>query len=128
MKTTELQINDWVMYRGKPRRITGLDESSVYFEKYCTECHKAESVSAIPLTPEFFERNGFEKCLGVCAYGLRTERGTHVVVWLNVVGGKNASLTSIDVNDVPYRFPEMFFVHQFQNVFRLLRIKKDIEV
>lgn len=26
MKTTELQINDWVMYEGEPRRITGLDE------------------------------------------------------------------------------------------------------
>jgi len=75
MKTTELQINDWVMYEGKPRRITGLDENSVYFEKGCTECHKVTKIIPIPLTADILEKNGFvasnnfADILGIEIYG-----------------------------------------------------------
>ena len=128
MKTTELQINDWVMYRGNPRRITGLDESSVFFEKYCTECHKAVSVGGIPLTHEFFERNGFEKCVAKYAYGLITERGSSLIVWFDELDKKRVQVSDFELNDVPACFPKMYFVHQFQQVIRMLGIEKDIEV
>ena len=82
MKTTELQINDWVMYEGKPRRITGLDETCVYFRVgCCTECRNAESVIPVPLISAILERNGFAPIGPGTSMGWLSDDERQEVLW-----------------------------------------------
>lgn len=135
MKTTELQINDWVMYRGKPRRITGLDESSVYFEKYCTECHKAISVIPVPLTTEILENNGWKKVgederTGVPV--MQIEYDGNAFWWTGMNG--ECGCEDVENEDGEEKFVKVFscvqvcYVHELQHALKLCRIEKEIKL
>jgi len=128
MKTTELQINDWVMYEGEPRRITGLDENFVYFEKGCTKCRKATKIIPIPLTSAILERNCFSPVGPGSSMGYLSEDGLTEVYWHKEYKYVAITLDLYQDTEKSYDFPPAYYVHQLQRALRVCGIEKDIEL
>lgn len=139
MKATELQIGDYVNYRGQIIKVTSLydkggsnevgwsDKESVWVN--------ADNVEPIPLTPEVLEKNGFE-----------TDDGTHFSIQ------EQSNTLELLLNEMPFGrydfhivrterttnkcnqrcyidryFASIDYVHQLQHALRLCGIEKEIE-
>lgn len=132
MKANELQIGDYVNYRGRIIKVTSLYDKGGSNEvgwgiKEETWVN-AINVEPIPLTPEIFEKNGFEKCEGneFSFYKKEEERALYQVLW---------SAEELYLEIAPYtsktgEFNRMGveFVHQLQHALRLCGIEKEIDL
>ena len=134
MKANELQIGDYVNYRGQIIKVTSLydkggsneigwsDKESVWVNGRCIE--------PIPLTPEILEKNGFVENRGVTSWKFETDREDLI----DIYGVKDYHL-SINIEDTHgsgkgYRWMlsnlTIFYVHQLQHALRLCGIEKEI--
>ena len=142
MKTNELQIGDYVNYRGQIIKVTSLydkggsnevgwsDKESVWVN--------ADNVEPIPLTAEILEKNGWIKTK--YAYG-RDCMEIHGADELpeGVDNALSMARWSIDEN-YQYHFLGLYmwkgsvmqhnvhYVHQLQHAFRIFGIDKEIEL
>ena len=136
MKANELQIGDYVNYRGQIIKVTSLydkggsnevgwsDKESVWVN--------ADNVEPIPLTPEIFVKIGFIKdgsdgwvyihpddsTFSYVDYKIlwRTDYDNHLFIKKYKGSGTSATLQIIDIN----------YVHQLQHALRLCGIEKEI--
>ena len=89
---------------------------------------KAERLSPIPLTPEVFERNGFEKVLDknkLPNYQIKWNRNPNLyfTIFTGVDGYWNPVGFGVTIGGV---LAEVDFVHQLQHALRLCGINKEI--
>ena len=138
MKAKNLQIGDYVNYRGQIIKVTSLydkggsnevgwsDKESVWVN--------ADNVEPIPLTPEILEKNGFT--------GGKYENYCGNVFYLSVDGFREVGLTMSYKDNIlwcerinqnypnsigdKYAIHHLEYVHELQHALRLCRIKKEI--
>ncbi len=136
MKANELQIGDYVNYRGQIIKVTSLydkggsnevgwsDKESVWVN--------ASNIEFIPLTAYILEKNGFEvqdqgggikdvwTGFGIdCEGDIEVEFQNNIPVHLKIDGGfKGEYYTSANIK----------YVHQLQHAMRLCGIDKEIEL
>lgn len=120
MKTTELMINDWVLYREEVLKVT-----SLYTKRGANEIGFGESenfwvdisnIEPIPLTSEILEKNGWETEY----FGRRQEW------WLDKT---KFPIVRYSANDtLQHNGIVLKYVHQLQHALRLLGIEKEIEL
>jgi len=132
MKANELQIGDYVNYRGQIIKVTSLydkggsnevgwsDKESVWVN--------AISVEPIPLTPEILEKNGFEKVYDeykLPNYRIKWKNYTNLffIVFTGVDGYWNHVGLGVIIGGVP---ATLDYVHQLQQAMKLCGINKEI--
>ena len=117
MKATELMIGDLVFVQGELSKIIEIHEHSVLLQGrsfYFGE----EDIKAIPLTPEIFKKNGFEK--------VEWERNTYQLssfrtdVWFSI---DDCFYLGFDETAVQFN---CYSVHELQHILRINRIDKEI--
>ena len=132
MKVSEIQIGDYVNYRGQIIKVTSLydkggsnevgwsDKESVWVN--------ADNVEPIPLTPEILEKNGFVtndeqgNWKGYRIYSLfNTNKSCIFMLKLY----EKDSIVEISLDMSPY-YIVFKFVHQLQHALRLCGIEKEI--
>ena len=136
MKANELQIGDYVNYRGQIKKVTSLYDkggsNEVGWSKKESVWVNADNVEPIPLTPENLEKNGFGVLdqgdgrkdvwtgFGVdCEGDIEVEFRDNIPIHLKIDGGfKGEYYTSANIK----------YVHQLQHAFRLCGIEKTIEL
>lgn len=132
MKANELQIGDYVNYRGQIIKVTSLydkggsnevgwsDKESVWVN--------ADNVEPIPLTPEILEKNGFEKVYD--KYKLpnyRIKWNSYTDLYFTVFTGVDGYWNPIGLNVITGGLPATVdYVHQLQHALRLCGIGKEI--
>ena len=131
MKANELQIGDYVNYRGQIIKVTSLydkggsnevgwsDKESVWVNGRCIE--------PIPLTSEILEKNGFVNDRGIYCWRDENKQITYFSKENNrpycTYSFVNIESGCIDVNEMP-----ITFVHELQHALRLCGIEKTIEL
>lgn len=132
MKANELQIGDYVNYRGQIIKVTSLydkggsnevgwsDKESVWVN--------ADNVEPIPLTPEILEKNGFEKVYD--KYKLpnyRIKWNSYTDLYFTVFTGVDGYWNPIGLNVITGGLPATVdYVHQLQHALRFCGIRKEI--
>lgn len=121
MQTIELMTGDWVFYPKTQEycKVTTIHHKYLYcFPKGSDEKHsyglKEESVCPIPLTKEILKKNGFEFCK---SFGGWTNEDADFIL--------TEYADNFRVRNTPIILK---YVHQLQNMFKLYRIDKDIEL
>lgn len=126
MKTRELQIGDWLHYKGKfnafPFKVESITKNKVGYYAEPND-HRMYYLSLsdcepIPLTPEILENNGFAFMTGL--WYLRTKERKPIQI---VFKDNNVITLSINATPVPIGLK---YVHQLQHALRLCGIKKEI--
>ncbi len=117
MKVKELQIGDYVDYRGQIIKITSLYDkggsNEVGWSNKESVWVNADNVKPIPLTPEILEKNGFIK------ESREFQRNT--LQYCVLTDG-----LWIDISEENYFEGKLEFVHQLQHALKLCRIEKEI--
>ena len=131
MKTDELMIGDWVVYRGdaeytNPVRIEGMDILTCELITEDREDVGFDGIEPIPLTAEILEKNGLKPDTAEDAYKYcyRIESVSIVECYANA-GGRYRAIISF--GDTRLRITLMF-VHQLQHALRLCEIEKEIKI
>ena len=119
MKTTDLKVGDWALWKNKPVKVVRTWPFVLPFfggdviwiapcnDEGNVECHNISEISYIPLTPQMLERNEWERSNQYMTK--RTSDG--LFYWmedLGVVCYKNS-----------YNMCTCKYVHQLQRAFRL---------
>lgn len=129
MKTEELMIGDWVLYREEVLKVT-----SLYTKRGANEIGFGESedfwvdisnIEPIPLTPEILEKNGFEADdknkdmlywnWSICEDCVSYDKETGTIRIFHTLG------RLVFVHPLRY-------VHELQHALRLCGIEKEIEL
>jgi len=129
MKATELQIGDYVNYRGQIIKVTSLYDkggsNEVGWSDKEYEWVNGRCIEPIPLTPEILEKNGFEW----------TTRKSYMVACIGTVrmiwGFYKDCLSISDHSDdgeCQISSLKCKFVHELQHTLRLCGIDKTIEL
>lgn len=123
MKTTDLMIGDWVAFRGHPYRYTANDIATM---ADCEAKGIPTDTSAIPLTPEILEKNGWKHKY----YGIyRQTIGETVTIDIFPEGcSVEDERGSQCLYRLRYHLPGPKFVHELQHALRLCGIEKEIEL
>lgn len=136
MKVNELQIGDYVNYRGQIIKVTSLYDKGGSNEVGWSDKEivwvNADNVVPIPLTPEILKKNGFVENRGITSWKLETDKEDLIDIY-----GVNEYHLSINIEDTHgsgkgYRWLLtnfiIFYVHELQHALRLFRIEKEINV
>ena len=135
MKANELMIGDWVYYKGKeqmPCRVTSIIGNSIKFDNGTPQDWMSDvsNFTPIPLTDEILVKNGFrkdqmyfylnvddDKLLEFYAHEKRLR------LWWDGID----EWAKATVHDLLFQC-QCKYVHQLQQVLRLCRIEKEIEL
>ena len=60
MKLEDLMLNDWVLHKGEPCKVVGINNRLYLERNERVFLASPQEVSPIPLTPEILEKNGFD--------------------------------------------------------------------
>jgi len=134
MRVNELQIGDYVNYRGQIIKVTSLydkggsnevgwsDKESVWVN--------ADNVEPIPLTAEILEKNNFEKQWQDNYEYFNDDENLNVTFHPKSSNYTNGAYDYIDIEKGCLTINEMpiTFVHELQHALRLCEIDKDIEL
>jgi len=123
MKTNELMIGDWVLYKGEPTIVYEIDD---YYQRINTEpdgydsikCIEISEIESIPLTHDILEKNGWEeRPTGHVFYtdGKRYDNSLWYIFGFN----------TFVVNTAEFQIK---YVHELQHILKLLNIDKEIEL
>jgi len=136
MKAIELQIGDYVNYRGQIIKVTSLynkggSNEVGWSDKECVWVN-ADNVEPIPLTTEILEKNGFVANKHVYPYPFYeyiNEEDKLKIGFAFPQGNKTSykePWVYIDSENVFVEHLPCVFVHQLQQIIRLCRIKNEI--
>ena len=128
MEAKELMIGDWLFYRGQYNafcfRVEQITKRKVGYHTEPNESRMhyviLSECKPIPITPEFLERNGFEKVQSL--YYLKSRNKVYLCfIEYNIVNN------CLFINDGLIPRP-ITCVHQLQHVFKLCGIEKEITI
>lgn len=128
MKANELMIGDWLFYEGRfnafPFKVEQITKRKVGYhaepDESRTHYLTLSECQPIPITPEFLERNGFEKAQSI--YFLKSlNRGYPYLFFIEY----NIVNNCLFINDGLIPMP-ILYVHQLQHALRLCGIEKEI--
>lgn len=126
MKANELMIGDWLFYEGRfnafPFKVEQITKRKVGYHAEPNESRMhyitLSECQPIPITPEFLERNGFEKAQSL--YYLKSLNKVYLCfIEYNIVNN------CLFINDGLIPMP-ILYVHQLQHVLRLCGNEKEI--
>jgi len=132
MKANELMCGDWVLYKGKPIKIIGTDDSQniIYYyneEDYTEYPIYASNIESIPLTPEILEKNGFtskEDQYNHKKYFLLGKNEYNYDVYLDRL---TILLVEEEYEPATYAYTcDVNYVHELQHALKLYGIEKEI--
>ena len=136
MKANEIQIGDWLYYKGQfnafPFKVESITKKKVGYHAEPNEHRmhylRLSECKPIPLTPEILEKNGFEKVYD--KYKLpnyRIKWKSYTDFYFTVFTGVDGYWNPIGLNVITGGIPATVdYVHQLQNALRLCGIKKEI--
>lgn len=121
MTTKDLQIGDYIEYRGQIIKVTSLYDKGGSNEVGWSDKEdvwvNADNVKPIPITEELLEKNGFKNGQFFAELYIQ---GWHVMSDAHNVCMKNERGWDINI--------QCGFVHQLQHALRLCGINKEIEL
>lgn len=134
MNCKNLQIGDWVCYRGTNIQVTSLydkggsneigwgDRESTWVNGRC--------ITPIPLTPEILEKNDFEKQWQDNYEYFDDDENLNITFHPKSSNYTNGAYDYIDIEKGCLTINEMpiAFVHELQHALRLCGTKKEIEL
>lgn len=124
MKAIELQIGDYINYRGQIIKVTSLYDKGGSNEVGWSDKEdvwvNADNVEPIPLTPEILEKNGVVFLSGLWYLITKESKPIHIVF-------KDNNVITLSINSTPVPIG-LKYVHQLQHALRLYGIKKEIIV
>lgn len=110
MEANKFMLGDWVINNEEPTKINYLHNGKIgteneYFIEYC-------ELSPIPLTPELFLKNGFERRGGISYH--KSIAGLIIHHWNDELCFLNYSKKNIPPIMIPFHY-----VHELQHALRL---------
>lgn len=131
MKAKELQIFDWVSYKGNPIMVFEIDEpeNNINTEQdgyNAIRCISIDEIQPIPITPTILERNGFEKNGSYFILNECIEDGEDVIEHYEIIyynDGFCSVQNIVTEDEISFYCPN---VHQLQQAMRLCGIEKEI--
>lgn len=115
IKTSELMIGNLVLIEGLPTFVTGLLGSKIYYNGHSGLIkgiqYATEEASGISLTPEWFEKFGFEYHLGDWV-----KNNVHIGDYSGSEGMGSEYRLAIE-DWILFEAAEIKYVHQLQNVY-----------
>lgn len=135
MKPEELQIGDWVCWKGKPvqiAQISGIKYSFGHIDVALAHCndsnilesHDIKSIEPIPITPEILLKNGLERDSFGRIWGAYFEEDEHERLEITVDDKTSEIWWSYNWDE--YRIIKLEYLHQLQQAMRLCGIEKEI--
>lgn len=120
MKANEIQIEDWLYYKGQfnafPFKVESITKKKVGYHAEPNEYHmhylRLSECKPIPLTPEILEKNGFYE---------NQDRWWWKDFYITLASTKALTL-------VCNRTIQFDYVHQLQHALRICGIEKEIEL
>lgn len=135
MEAKELQIGDYVNYRGQIIKVTSLNDkggsNEVGWGIYEELCVYATLVKPISITPEILEKNGFVKCepQGYDLYIKDKEgAGLYRIFWQGEDYNYYLEVAAYVGDYGEFNKTNIKYVHQLQQVLRFCGIEKEIEL
>ena len=138
MKATELMIGDWVEVTNsdylKFVQVDGILGNSIFTKEaeYESEEIDINDLRTIPLTSEILEKNGFKRLQDTYLFNVTTNQ-FGVNLWLEIGPDSWIENNKIRVDSLKgdFNYPMLTimsckYVHEFQHLLKLFRIKKDI--
>jgi len=138
MKATELMIGDWVEVTNsdylKFVQVDGILGNSIFTKEaeYESEEIDINDLRTIPLTSEILEKNGFKRLQDTYLFNITTNQ-FGVNLWLEIGPDSWIENNKICVDSLKgdFNYPMLTimsckYVHEFQHLLKLFRIKKDI--
>ena len=130
MKANEIQIGDWLYYKGQFNafhfKVESITKKKVGYHAEPNEHRmhylRLSECKPIPLTPEILERNGFVHYDLVDFWIWKKESFKPVRLGKY---DKDKWMLSINCDNIPC---ECKYVHQLQHALRLFGVKKEIEL
>ena len=128
MEAKELMIGDWLFYRGQfnafPFKVEQITKRKVGYHAEPNEGRLhyiiLSECKPIPITPEFLERNGFEKVQSL--YYLKSLNKVYICyIEYNIANN------CLFINDGLIPMP-ITYVHQLQHALKLCGIEKEITI
>ena len=135
LSAKSLQIGDWVLYKGKPIKIIGIDDfQKIIFyyneEDYTEYPIDASNIEPIPLTIEILEKNGYSysekrdawESIPITSFGICKDEDDNCFYFcLGIFDAFNRH------SDVTYHYiTEVEYVHQLQQALKLCGIEENI--
>ena len=119
MKSTDLMIDDWVLYEGSPRKIVLLDDAGLALLRpgEDAEIIVKRDLRPVPLTPEILKNNGFEN------FGDYYDIPDPSLVIKAVA---NTFVIGHSINGDFEGFIAIDYVHDLQHALKLCGIEKEI--
>ncbi len=133
MRVTELQMGDYVNYRGQIIKVTSLYDKGGSNEVGWGEREdvwvNASNVEPIPLAPEILEKNGFRIIFDGELHMTYVQdiEGFHIEVIVDKIGIYQ-KISMFDGLGNGVTIVVCKYIHQFQNAMRMCGIKKEIEL
>ena len=134
MRVSELQIGDYVNYRGQVIKVTSLYDkggsNEVGWSNKESVWVNADNVEPIPLTPEILEKNGFEKQWQDNYEYFNDDENLNIIFHPKSSNYTNGAYDYIDIEKGCLTINEMpiSFVHELQHTLRLCETDKEIEL
>lgn len=122
MKANELMVGDWVLFKGKPTKVTQGHIVYMMSDRYSKEYQ--EGTQPIPITEELLEKNGFN---------LHDDMYTNDVMTLHddkkFIRTKNAWSVGVYKNEC-HRIAqcELTYLHELQHLLKLCKINFEFVV
>ena len=130
MKANELQIGDYVNYRGQNIKVTSLYDKGGSNEVGWSDKENvwvnADNVEPIPLTPEILEKNGFEK-QGFDGWLLDSKDLSWLILWRTDFSSPHLRIDSYSSKRGSFS-SAVSYVHTLQHALHLCGIEKEIEL
>lgn len=123
MRTDELMIGDFFLYKGNVVEIVSIDggTGTVWIDsKKISALRKVDDLQPIPLTPKILEKNGFEKDPedGTMCY---ENKELEEVTW-------RGTILKIDSLSASLELVSCMYVHQLQHALKLCSIGIEIRL
>ena len=125
MNINELMIGNWVAYKGKPYRVTGINKDGAFGETVRIQMGKdemdisAQKVNGVEITKDNMEFNGIDSA------GLVVD--DHIIFCnynaLTIYSNYHTEQKPYTAINIP-----ICYIHELQNAFRLCGIEKEIEL
>lgn len=130
MEANELMIGDWVLKDEEYIKVTDIyEQNGVYYLNDDTT--PITSVKPIPLTAEIFEKNGFDKFLGLGRFVSKYIKTQEVSIMIDVLFCKDSHIV-VDIEKQSFvegtrnslHSCDIQALHELQNALRLCRLNK----
>lgn len=135
IRANQLMIGDWVLLASVPCRITELKGAGNIWPENADDTQvNDDKIEPVPLTSDFFKRNGFVDTLPMCkdihpertAYWMLKEDSMVMRAWSEDEELKEYVLSFGYIDDISIVVAGCCYVHELQHALKLARIPREV--